>query len=64
LVFLEESFVSNEFFRRACSTDGDFFYEARFDGNINFDGGGNVVHIAFFKSIGGRDRVIKPIYMP
>jgi hypothetical protein len=36
-----------------------FFY-----GNSDFDGGGNVDHIAFFKSIRGRDRVVKPVDMP
>jgi hypothetical protein len=32
--------------------------------NINFDSGGNVGHVAFFKSIVGRDRVGEPVYMP
>jgi hypothetical protein len=62
-VFLKESFVSCEFFRGACNTNGDFFYDSRFDGNINFDSGVNVGRVAFFKSIGGRDRVFELVYM-
>jgi hypothetical protein len=34
------------------------------DGNIYFDGWGNIGHISFLESVGGRDRVIEPIYMP
>jgi hypothetical protein len=64
LVFLEERFVSDELFRRACDTYGDFFYRSRFNGNIDFDSGGNVGHISFFKSVWGRDRVIEPVYVP
>jgi hypothetical protein len=58
---LEERFVRDEFFRRACNADGDFLYDARFDGNIDFDSGENVFHITFLKSVGGRDRVIEPV---
>jgi hypothetical protein len=64
MVFLEEIFVSSMFFRIACGANGDFFYDSRFDGNINFDSGGNVGHVALFKSVGGRDRVVEPVYMP
>jgi hypothetical protein len=61
---LEERFVSDEFFRGAYGANGDFLCDARFDGNINFDSGGNVGHISFLKSVEGRDRVIEPVYMP
>jgi hypothetical protein len=44
--------------------NGDFLYDSWFNGNVNFDSGGNVGHVAFFKSIGGRDRVVEPVYMP
>jgi hypothetical protein len=44
--------------------NGDFFYDSRFNGNVNFDGGGDVGHVSFFKSIWGRDRVVEPVYMP
>jgi hypothetical protein len=57
---LKESFVSNTFFRGACSANGDFFYDSWLNGNVNFDSGGNVVHVSFFKRIWGRDRVIEP----
>jgi hypothetical protein len=62
-IFLEESFVSYEFFRRACGTNGDFLYDSRFDGNIDFDSGGNVSHVSLFKSVGGRDRIIERAYV-
>jgi hypothetical protein len=63
-VFLEESFVSYKFFRRAYNSYRDFLYDSRFDGNIDFDGEGNIGHVAFFKSIRGRYMVIEPVYMP
>jgi hypothetical protein len=46
LVFLEERFVGGDFFRRACNANGNFHYDSRFDGNIDFYGGGNIEHIA------------------
>ena len=61
---MEEIFVGYEFFRGACGANGDFLDDARFDGNIDFDSGGNVGHVAFFKIVGGRDRVVEPVYMP
>jgi hypothetical protein len=61
---LKESFVSYEFLRGACDTNGDFFYDPWFDGNVDFDGGGNVEHVTFFKRIEGRDRFVEPVYMP
>jgi hypothetical protein len=61
---LEEIFVGYDLFRRACGANGDFLYDSKFDGNIDFDHGGNVSHVTFFKSIGGRDRIIELIYMP
>jgi hypothetical protein len=63
-VFLKERFVSCEFLRGACDTNGDFLYDPWFDENVNFDSGGNIGHAAFFKSIRGRDRVVEPVYMP
>jgi hypothetical protein len=50
-VFLKESFERCEFFRGACNANGDFFYDSRFNGNVDFDGGENVGHVSFFKSI-------------
>jgi hypothetical protein len=64
LVFLKERFVSCEFLGGTCGVNGDFLYDFWFDGNVDFDSGGNVGHVSFFKSIGGRDRVIEAIYMP
>ena len=64
MVFLEERFVSYEFFKRAGGVDGDFLYDSRFDGNIDFDSGGNVSHVAFFKNVGSRDRIVELVYMP
>jgi hypothetical protein len=61
---LKERFVSNEFFRGACDANGDFFYDSLFNGNVNFDSGGDVGHVSFFKIIWGRDRVVEPVYMP
>jgi hypothetical protein len=40
-----------EFFRGVCDANGDFFYDSLFNGNVNFDGGGDVGHVSFFKSI-------------
>jgi hypothetical protein len=62
-VFLKERFVSCEFLT-ARATHGNFFYESRFDGNINFDSGGNVSHVAFFERIRGRDNIVELVYMP
>jgi hypothetical protein len=62
-IFLEEGYVGDDFFMRSCSANGDFFYDSGFDGNVDFDGGGNIGHIAFFESIRGRDRVFETIYM-
>jgi hypothetical protein len=50
--------------RGACNVYGDFFDDFEFDGNVNFDSGGNIVHLSFFKRIGARDRVVEPVYMP
>jgi hypothetical protein len=56
--------VSCEFLRGSCSSNGDFFYDSQFDGNVDFDGGGDIGHVAFFKSIWGRDRVVELVYIP
>ena len=61
---MKESFVSCEFLRGACGANGDFFYDAWFNVNVNFDYGGDVGHVPFFKIIGGRDRVFEPSIFP
>jgi hypothetical protein len=61
---LEKGFVGSDLFRSACSANSDFLDDSIFDGNIDFDGRGNVGHIAFFKSIRGRDRIFEPVDMP
>jgi hypothetical protein len=48
----------------ACSANGDFFYDSRFNGNVNFDDGGDVVHVVFFKNIWGKDSVFEIVNMP
>jgi hypothetical protein len=60
---MKERFISNDFLRRVCGANGDFFYDSWLNGNVNFDGGGDVLQIAFLKSIWGRDRVVEPVYM-
>jgi hypothetical protein len=52
LVFLEESFVSYEFFWRACDAYGDFLYHSRFDGNIDFDSGEMLAMLPYSKESG------------
>jgi hypothetical protein len=64
LVFLKESFISNDFCRGACGTNGDLFYDVWLNVNVNFDCGGDVGHVSFFKSIEGRDRVFELVNMP
>jgi hypothetical protein len=64
LVFLKEIFVSCEFLRGACDVNGDLFYNSWFDGNVDFNGGGYIGHVSFFKSIWGRDRVVELVYIP
>jgi hypothetical protein len=59
LVFLKESFVRNEFFRGACGANGDLFYDSWFNGNANFDYGGDVGHVSIFKT----DSVVELVYM-
>jgi hypothetical protein len=61
---LEESFVGGDFLRSACATNGDFLYDSISDGNINFDGRGNVGHVSFLKCIRGRDGVVESVDMP
>jgi hypothetical protein len=63
-VFLEEGFIGGDFLRSECGANGDFLYDSIFDGNIDFDGGGNVGHISFFKSIRGMDGFVELIDMP
>jgi hypothetical protein len=50
--------------RSASSSNGDFFDDSMFSGNVDFDCGGNVGHITFFKSIRGRNGIFEPIYRP
>jgi hypothetical protein len=61
---LEEGFIGGDFSRSACGANGDFLDDSIFYGNIDFDGGGDVGHISFFKSIGGRDGVVELVNMP
>jgi len=61
---MKQRFVSYEFLRGECDANGDFFYHSWFDGNVDFDGGGDIGHVSFFKSIEGKDRVVEPVYMP
>jgi hypothetical protein len=61
---MKESFVSFGFLKGAYDTNGDFFYDSRFDGNVDFGSGGDIDHVAFFKSGRGRDRGVEPVYMP
>jgi hypothetical protein len=63
-LFLKEGFVSCEFLKGACNTYSDFFYASWFHGNVDFDSGGNVGHVTFFKIIRSRDRVTETIYVP
>jgi hypothetical protein len=63
-VFLKESFVSNDLFRGACGTYGDLFYNVWFNGNVNFDSGGDIGHVPLFKIMGGRDRIFEPVNVP
>ena len=63
-IFLEEGFICRDFLGSASSSNDDYFDDAIFNGNFDFNGGGNVGHVAFFKIIWGRDRVVEPIYMP
>jgi hypothetical protein len=64
MVFLKDIFISNDLFRVACDANGDFLYDAKFNGNVSLDCGGDVGHVAFFKSIEDRDRVFEPVNMP
>jgi hypothetical protein len=61
---LEEGFIGGDFLKSASGANGDFLNNSIFDGNIDFDGGGDVGHIAFFKSIRGREGVVEPVDMP
>jgi hypothetical protein len=61
---LKEGIINKDLFRRACDANGDFFHDSRFNRNVNLNGGGDVSCVSFFKIICGRDRVVKPIYMP
>jgi hypothetical protein len=48
---LEEGFIGGDFLRSACGANGDLLDDSIFDGNVDFDGWGNVGHVAFFKRI-------------
>jgi hypothetical protein len=61
---LEEGFIGGDFLRSASGASGDFLDDSMFDGNIDFDGQGNVGHVAFFKRIRGRNGVVEPVDMP
>jgi hypothetical protein len=60
----EEGFICGDFLRSASSSNGDFFDNAFFNGNVDFDGGGNVGHIVIFKCIRGRNGIVEPVYRP
>ena len=40
------------------------FYDSQFDGNVDFDDGGDIGHVSLFKIIWGRDRVFELVYIP
>jgi hypothetical protein len=63
-IFLEEGFICDDFLRSSSSSNGDFFDDAIFDGNVDFNGWGNVGHVSFFKSIRGRNGVFEPVDRP
>jgi hypothetical protein len=52
LVFLKESFVSCEFLGGACGTNGDFFYDSWFDGNVDFMVGEILAMLPYSKASG------------
>jgi hypothetical protein len=61
---LEKGFIGGDFFKGACGTNGNFLDDSISDGNIDFDGRGNVGHVAFLKRIKGRDGVVERVDMP
>ena len=60
----EKGFVGRDFLRSASCSNDDFFDDAWFNGDVDFDGGGNVSQISFFKSVGGRNGIVEPIDRP
>ena len=50
--------------RSASGSNGDFLNNSIFYGNVDFDGQGNVGHVAFFKSIRGRNGVFELVDRP
>ena len=62
--FLEEGFLGCDFLRSAGCSDDDFFDDSRFNGNVDFDGGGNVSQVTFFKRVRCRNGFIEPIDHP
>ena len=58
---MEEGFICGDFLRSASSSNDDFFDDAIFNGNVDFDGGGNVGHVALFERIRGRNGIFEPI---
>ena len=63
-IFLEEGFIGSDLLRSESGANDDFLDDSIFYGNINFDGRGNVGHMAFFKSTRGRDRVLNQSIYP
>jgi hypothetical protein len=61
---LEEGFVCGNLLRGASGSDDDFFDDTTFDGNVDFDGGGNIGHITLLKSVRGGNRILEPIDSP
>jgi hypothetical protein len=61
---LEQSFISHNFLRRTVRSKKNVFHETRGNRNIHLDGGRNVGQIPLFKSIWGRNRILKPVDIP
>ena len=58
---LKKGFVGGDFLRSASCSNDDFLDDSRFNGNVDFNGGGNVGQVTFFKSVRRRNGVIEPI---
>jgi hypothetical protein len=53
--------VCGDFLRSACSPNDDFFEDSRFNGNVDFDGRGNISQVTFLESVRGRNWIVEPI---
>jgi hypothetical protein len=63
LEFLKEVFVISDLLRGVCDAEGNFFDDAWFDKNVNFNGRGDVVQVPLFKGIVCGDWIIELIHM-